>query len=120
MKKITEKRAIKLIKSGKYPKCKVSREVYETVNSLEKLESLKRLSSVQSFDLYEDNSLSSLPKNSVPITIDDAIRLLSDDKTVHCIRSGETKAITTTSELMGVIRSCNIRGDQFVLYCLVT
>lgn len=120
MKRITEERAKKLISCGKYPKCKVSRDVYEPVTSLEKLESLKRLSTVQNFELYEDTSLITLPENAMPISIDDAIKLVSDNESICCVRNGEVETINATSKLMGVIRSCNIRGDQFVLYWLVT
>lgn len=120
MKRITEERAKQLIAIGKYPKCKVSRDVYETITSLEKLENLKKLSSIQGFELYEDNSLVTLPEDAMELTIDDAVTLLSDKDIIYCIRNGETSTITTTSKLMGVIRSCNIRGDNFVLYWLVT
>lgn len=120
MRKITEERAKELIIKGVYPKCKTSREIFQVVDSLEKLENLKRLSSVQWFELYEDDSINSLPENALDLSIDDAILLLADKEPVYCIKNGQTQTISNQHSLMDIIRTCNVRGEQFVLYWLVT
>ena len=56
MKKINIERAREILDCGGYLKCRVSRELFETVDSLSKLDDLKRLSTVQMFDLYEVSS----------------------------------------------------------------
>ena len=120
MKRITESQAIKMIPNDVYPKCKVSRGVFETVDSIKKLNFLKKLSEVQSFELYEDTTDSvSLPKDAMKLSIDDAFDLIASHAVVHCIKYGKDSEISNLNELREIIRSCQIRGDQFVLYWLM-
>lgn len=118
MRKITESQAIKLINQGIYPKCLVSREVFEPVKSLGQLDHLKSLGmkKVQSFELFEDTQPVSLNKNAMTLDIDEAFELLSSKETIHCVRHETDTEITTINELKQFINSCNIRGDKFLLY----
>ena len=118
MRKITESRAIALINQGIYPKCLVSRDVFEPVKSLEQLKHFKSLEmkNVQRFELFEDTQPVLLNDNAMSINIDEAFELLSSKETIHCIRNETDTEITTINELRNIINSCNVRGDKFLLY----
>lgn len=122
MKKITESRAIALINQGIYPKCLVSRDLYQPVKSLKQLEHFKDLGmkKIQGFELFEDAPPVLLNDNAMNINIDEAFELLSSKETIHCVRNEIDTEITTINELRNVINSCNVRGDKFLLYWKTT
>lgn len=119
MKKITIDRARELLESGVYLKCRVSRELFETVDSIQKLEDLKRLSTVQMFDLYEVSSDYSLPSNALELSFDDAFDLVSSKYIINCIKEDEEFEISSTHQLIDVIRRAQIRRERLVLYWLI-
>ena len=97
MKKITESRAITLINQGIYPKCLVSRDLYEPVKSLKQLEHFKDLGmkKIQGFELFEDTPPVLLNDNAMNLNIDEAFELLSSKETIHCVRNETDTEITT-------------------------
>lgn len=120
MKRITEERAKELVISGRYPLCQVSREVFKSIKSLLELEHLKKLSlsGLQKFDLYEVDPVI-LPQNAMILSLNEAITLLFNNEPIYCIRNGKTQKIYNHFEFSNIIRSCNVWGDQYVLYWLV-
>ena len=119
MKKINIERAREILDCGGYLKCRVSRELFETVDSLSKLDDLKRLSTVQMFDLYEVSSEYSLPENAIELNFDDAFDLVSSKHVINCIKEDETLEISSTYQLTDIIRRAQIRREKLVLYWLI-
>lgn len=120
MKKISEKRAREILEGGGYLKCRVSRELFETVDSIQKLEDLKILSTVQMFDLYEVSSEYSLPDNAIEVSFDDAFDLVSSKYIINCIKEeDEPFEISSTHQLIDTIRRAQIRRERLVLYWLI-
>ena len=118
MRKIAEDEAIRLIETGIFPKCKVSKGTFKPVRSLTDLSNLKNLADlkVQSFELYDDSGSEQLPENVEELELDEAFRLLCIKQTVLCKNNGKETEVLTTSELTSLIRQFNIRGEKFVLY----
>ena len=117
--KITYERAKRIIENGGDVKCKVSRDVFQAVDSVEKLDALKKLSSVQEFELfYEISSDFTLPKGAIELSINDAFSVISLKNSINCIKNGEILEISSSDELTNVLRSAQIRKENIILYWL--
>ncbi len=124
MKKITENEAREFIALGLFPKCEVSRDIFETVSSERDLLNLKNYSSSQGFTLYgwDDEELSdfSVPEGYKLLSLDDAIKKLSYDKSCS-IRAkilGKKDEFTFTSyqDFVFWYKSVLVYKDVILLY----
>lgn len=118
MKRITEKEAIKLLNHGQFVKCKVSRDYFEPVKSIQALENLKILSKrgVQGFELFLVPKIS-LRKKVDALSIEESVYELNSKKSVvYAFVNGKERIITSFAELIKVCRACEIWGDEIILY----
>ena len=118
MQNITYERAKQILETGGTVKCKVSRDVFQPVDSVEKLDTLKKLSSVQGFELYEVSSDFTLPEGAIKLSINDAFSVLSLQKTINCFKDGKTLEISSSDQLSDIIRSSQIRREELIFYWL--
>lgn len=123
MKKITENEAREFIASGLFPKCEVSRDIFETVSSERDLLNLKRYSSSQGFTLYgwDDEEISdfSVPEGYKLLSLDDAIKKLSREKSsIRAKILGKKDEFTFTSyqDFVFWYKSVLVYKDVFLLY----
>jgi len=117
MRKISEKKALELINNGQVVKCKIGRDCFVPVKSVQDLQKLKfsAKSGVHSFELYLVPKVS-LPKDTYALSIESAIFELDSKESIYAFVHGKEKTITSFSELMNVCRTCEIWGDEIVLY----
>lgn len=127
MRKIEKKEALELISLGIFPKCEVSREVFRPVKTVEELNSLERLSSVQRFVLYgysrSEIASFKIPENALTVSIDEATKLIigtcPDDYVYFKIIGKEEILFSSKNQLFDFIKlyqKCTYNGDPFLLY----
>ena len=123
MKRISEDRAVELIKNGIYPKCMTTSKEDDAifVTSISKLFNLKKLGDLgsQRFELFEVDQASSIPDNASEVSFDQAFMLL-DDNDPHLIYALDDSnipiEISTRNELISFRRSRDIRGITYVFF----
>ena len=121
MKKITEERAIKLIKKGIYPKCvTTSKGDFVFVTSVSELLNLKELgnSGVQKFELFEVYTKLNVPDGSDQLSFDEAFNLLCGDvPLINVIMyDGTSFKISSKDELVSFYRSQSVQKEPFAFY----
>lgn len=121
MKKISYEDAQKIIKTGTPVKALISRN-YEPVNSLNKLEKLKRLDQmgVQKYELYFEPADTKIPEKAYVISLDEAINLLNSDEVIHSKLGGKEVSFFTAKDVISYHKNCIISGDPGLLYCYVS
>ena len=115
---ISEKEAIKMLKSGKTVTCKFSPKSVTIVSNEQELMRLKKLhlEGIQGFDLYDNNQKLSVPKKATEVSIDDAITKLANYELLYFKTIDSTKEVSSYDELINLCRSSKIRGLNFVIY----
>ena len=121
MKKITEERAIELLKNGIYPKCvTTSKGDFIFVTSVSELSNLKQLGNagVQKFDLFEVYTELNVPDGADELSFDDAFNLLcSGVPSINAIMyDGTVFKISSKNELVSFYRSQIVRKEPFAFY----
>lgn len=119
MRKITEKKAIQLLREGNILKCKISARDIVPVKTESELRNLLRLKAenVQMCEIFFERKTVKIPENAMEISLDEAIQLLAEGEIVYG-KSEEEEEITTQNVLMQFYRSALLRGEP-VLYWYV-
>lgn len=120
MKKISYEKAVELINSGFFPECKISPRKTVRVKSIQDLDNLRNLKNqkIQAFELFENDSNPELPPNTVQLTFDSALKLLSNnfDLIFYLNSEGNEDEVISIADLKNLYQSFHIRGENLVLY----
>lgn len=117
MRKITEKKAIQLLKEGHILKCQITARDIVPVKTESELRALLRLKAenVQMCEIFFEREKVKIPENAMEVSLDEAIQLIAEGEIVYG-KTEEEEEITTQVALIQYYRSAKLRGEPMLYW----